>query len=90
MSLFFLLYNIMQVFHYPEDYLSKKGNIKHCWEVHVKKMKEIWQPYVDYVRNFRHFKAFRASLIAQLVKNPPTMQETPVRFLGQEDLLENG
>ena len=28
--------------------------------------------------------------IAQLVKNPPTMQETPVRFLGQEDPLEKG
>ena len=31
-----------------------------------------------------------ASLIAHLVKNPPAMQETPVRFLGWEDLLENG
>ena len=31
---------------------------------------------------------FWASLIAQLVKNPPAVQETPVRFLGQEDLLE--
>ena len=29
-----------------------------------------------------------ASLIAQLVKNPPAMQETPVRFLGREDPLE--
>ena len=29
-----------------------------------------------------------ASLIAQLVKNLPAMQETPVQFLGQEDLLE--
>ena len=28
--------------------------------------------------------------IAQLVKNLPAMQETPVRFLGQEDLLEKG
>ena len=27
----------------------------------------------------------RASLIAQLVKNPPAMQETLVRFLGWED-----
>ena len=27
----------------------------------------------------------RASLIAQLVKNPPVMQEIPVRFLGRED-----
>jgi len=26
--------------------------------------------------------------MAQLVKNPPAMQETPVRFLGWEDLLE--
>ena len=29
-----------------------------------------------------------AFLIAQLVKNPPAMQETPVRFLGREDPLE--
>ena len=31
-----------------------------------------------------------AFLIAQLVKNLPAMQETPVRFLGWEDLLEKG
>ena len=29
-----------------------------------------------------------AFLLAQLVKNLPAMQETPIRFLGQEDLLE--
>ena len=29
-------------------------------------------------------------LIAQLVKNPPAMQETLVGFLGQEDPLEKG
>ena len=29
-------------------------------------------------------------MITQLVKNLPTMQETPGRFLGQEDLLEKG
>ena len=35
----------------------------------------------------------RASVVAQLVKlvkNPPAMQKTPVRFLGWEDLLEKG
>ena len=32
----------------------------------------------------------RASLVAQLVKNPPAMQETPVRSLGREDPLEKG
>ena len=31
-----------------------------------------------------------ASLIGQLVKNLPTMQETPVQFLGQEGPLEKG
>ena len=30
------------------------------------------------------------SLVAQLVKNPSSMQETLVRFLGGEDLLEKG
>ena len=34
--------------------------------------------------------AYPCSLIAQLVKNPPAMQETPVQFLGWEDLLEKG
>ena len=29
-------------------------------------------------------------LVAQLVKNPPAMQETPVQFLGRKDPLENG
>ena len=32
--------------------------------------------------------SFAASLVAQLVKNPPAMQETQVKSLGQEDLLE--
>ena len=31
-----------------------------------------------------------ASLMAQLVKNPPAMQQTPVGFLGQENQLETG
>ena len=31
-----------------------------------------------------------ASLVAQMVKNLPEMQETLVRFLGQEDPLEKG
>ena len=41
-----------------------------------------------YLPSFNRKKG--VSLIAQLVKNPPTMQETLVRFLGREDLLENG
>ena len=33
---------------------------------------------------------FWAFLVAQLVKNPPTMQETWVQSLGEEDPLEKG
>ena len=36
----------------------------------------------------RIYRTDWASLVAQLVKNPPTMQETWVRFLGWEDSLE--
>ena len=36
------------------------------------------------------YRAGRASLLAQLVKNPPATQETPVQFLCQEDALEKG
>ena len=32
----------------------------------------------------------KASLVAQVVKNPPAMQETQVQSLGQEDPLEKG
>ena len=32
--------------------------------------------------------SYWASLIAQLVKNPPAVQETPIRFLGWENPLE--
>ena len=35
-------------------------------------------------------RPFQASLVAQLVKNPPAMQETPVLFLGWENALEKG
>ena len=34
------------------------------------------------------YTKLRASLVAQTVKNPPAMQETPVQSLGQEDPLE--
>ena len=32
----------------------------------------------------------RASLVAQMVKNPPAMRETWVRSLGREDPLKEG
>ena len=37
---------------------------------------------------FKEFSSYQASLVAQLVKNPPVMQETWGRSLGWEDPLE--
>ena len=42
----------------------------------------------SFLRNFHTL--LWASPVAQLVKNPPAMQETLVRFLGWEDPLEEG
>ena len=39
---------------------------------------------------YRRFSVVRPSLVAQLVKNPPAVQETRVRSLGWEDPLEEG
>ena len=36
------------------------------------------------------YGSFSTSLVAQVVKNPPAMQETPFRFLGRGDTLEKG
>ena len=44
----------------------------------------------DLFQSLNTFRSLRASLIAQLVKNLPAIQETPVQFLGQEDPLEKG
>ena len=47
-----------------------------------------------YLRRMHLFHSYkvafsdRASLIAQLVKDPPAAQETQVQFLGREDPLE--
>ena len=47
----------------------------------------LYSPIQDIVVQYLYF---RASLVAQLVKNPPAMQETLIQFLGQEDPLEKG
>ena len=39
---------------------------------------------------FLSFQSFRPSLVAQMVKNLPAMQEAQVRSLGWKDPLEKG
>ena len=45
---------------------------------------------IYYSHNYQCLNLNSTSLVAQLVKNLPAIQETPVHFLGQEDLLEKG
>ena len=50
----------------------------------------LWPPDVKNLLTGKDPEAGRASLVAQLVKNLPAMQETWVRSLGWEDPLEKG
>ena len=47
-------------------------------------------PRYQNFQNFPFIMRLRASLIAQLVKNLPEMQETPAQFLCWEDTLAKG
>ena len=46
-------------------------------------------PYVSFILIYCNLTS-GASLVAQLVKNPPALWETWVQFLGWEDPLEKG
>ena len=91
--------NLMKSTH---NYRPKSTLLKaHCWS-HPKNilaetsrkmfdyvMKYLQPSQVDISNQWSHFP-FLASVIAQLVKNPPAVQETPVRFLGWENPREKG
>ena len=50
-----------------------------------------WAPEVLEKKIFTpSYSVAGASLVTLLVKNPSAVQETPVRFLGQENPLEKG
>ena len=73
-----------------EDPLEK-GKATHCsilaWRI-------LWAMAHEVTKNWTRLSDFHlsraTSLIAQLVKNLPAMQETPVQFLGWGDPLEKG
>ena len=46
--------------------------------------------YSKVIQIYVYIHIYRASLVAQLVKNLPAKQETLVRFLSWEDTLEKG
>ena len=57
----------------------------HRWPGNLSFQVQVWQ---DISISLIHILFIRASPIAKLVKNLPTIQEIPVRFLGREDPLE--
>ena len=48
----------------------------------------LWASAIHFFILLSNIPLYGASLIAQLVKNPPATQETSVQFLGQEELLK--
>ena len=74
-------------FHMMEHHTYKRRYTMLSWLYSsVTKGTECSLEYVNW--KSRKYSGVRASLIAQLVKNLPVMQETLVWFLGQEDALE--
>ena len=80
------------------DLLAVQGTLKSLLQHHSSKVIWLFLPIQEHGITFKFFETsliflmtvLRSPLVAQLVKNPPAMQETLVRFLGQEDLLEKG
>ena len=70
---------------YVSEILSEKEFHPLSYWVSLKSSRLMWSSFFSFI-----LWLFWASLIVQLVKNPPAMQETLVRFLGQEDPLEKG
>ena len=68
------------------------GNLISSSSVFSKPSLAIWKFLVCIMLKPRmqDFKLDLTFLIAQLLKNPPAMQETPVLFLDWEDPLEKG
>ena len=58
--------------------------------VHVSFRIMVFSRYMPRSETAGSYGVFGASLVAQLVKNPPAMQETWVLSLGWEDPLEKG
>ena len=57
---------------------------QYCKEIILQlKINKVKKNYESTINNW-------ASLVAQMVKNPPAMQETQVQSLGQEDPMEKG
>ena len=53
-----------------------------------KRCQEGYRPQTNYFSNCNSDDLKGSPLIAQLVNNPPAVQETPVGFLGRRDPLE--
>ena len=81
----------------PKVYLSSKNFMTSCiWlkaEQHIFKWFFLFKLCLLYKEIIQHLfliSYYRASLVAQMVKNLPAMRETWVRSLGWEDTLEEG
>ena len=73
-----------------EKHLGKKIALD-CNRLYPKKKHkkaEDWDFVSNALKSVEHITL--AFLVARLVKNPPAMQETLVRFLSREDALEKG
>ena len=70
---------------FPDSSVGKKSACNAETPVRFLGREDLWEEGLGYPLRYS-----LASLVAQLVKNPPVMWETLVQSLGWEDPLENG
>ena len=78
-----------QVFNAGKSEINRRLLISNLAEHSVKTFSNILNSCY-FSQLLRTYTKCGASFIAQLVKNPPAVQETWVQFLGQEDTLAKG
>ena len=69
---------------------SREGGYLWCIHMCVLEGRKLWRDVYQLCTPVIQEDEIWASLVAQMVKNPPAMRETRVRSLGREDPLEEG
>ena len=69
---------------------SREGGYLWCIHMCVLEGRKLWRDVYQLCTPVIQEDEIWASLVAQMVKNPPAVQETQVQSLGWEDPLEEG
>ena len=83
-----ILYILIICFHFAYFRLSSFERKVVAFLKCTLSIRDVYEELVELINSFKNVDIIKASLVAQMVKRLPAMQETQVQSLGQEDPLE--